>query len=374
MNILLNITDCELTKFSGDLSFYRHLLDLKVEGLKFHTLNGRGRILREVRKVFERVNRRCWPEGIRQALFRASRWSYLHPSNLKGMDLVVSHILFPYMAVERTPIIWSSQGISPSFYYDATGPFTQEDVVHLYNTFGSKASLLMIWTRSGCRNVQNLCSLRTPIKVLPPITNFQSVDENSRKLQPKQAACQILFVGRDPSRKGLFDVLEAYRRLLAKGIDLAFDAVSRLTPAQERELGSIRGVTLYMGITDALVAELMERADVLVLPTYAETYGFVLLEAMARGCALITSDYEPLNELVVEGENGFVVKPGDVERMAERLEELVLHPHLINRFKENSLRKYRDEFSSERLIPQYVNMFSEVVEQRLPRISRKERE
>jgi glycosyltransferase involved in cell wall biosynthesis len=209
--------------------------------------------------------------------------------------------------------------------------------------------------------VQNLCSLRTPIKVLPPITNFQPVDENSRKLQPKQAACQILFIGRDPSRKGLFDVLEAYQRLLAKGIDVAFDVVSRLTPAKERELRGIRGVTLYTDINNALVAELTERADVLVLPTYAETYGLVLIEAMARRCALVTSDYEPLNELVVGGENGLVVKPGDVGKITECLEHLATHPDLVIKLKENNLKKYRNEFSANVLIPRYLEVFTEVL-------------
>jgi glycosyltransferase involved in cell wall biosynthesis len=277
------------------------------------------------------------------------------------MDLVLSHILWPYSRSHGLPIIWSSQGISPSFYYDATSAFTQEDVVGLYNAFGNKASLLLIWTESGSKNVQNLCSLRTPIKVLPPITNFQPVDENSRKLQPKQAACQILFIGRDPSRKGLFDVLEAYQRLLAKGIDVAFDVVSRLTPAKERELRGIRGVTLYTDINNALVAELMERADVLVLPTYAETYGLVLIEAMARRCALVTSDYEPLNELVVGGENGLVVKPGDVGKITECLEHLATHPDLVIKLKENNLKKYRNEFSANVLIPRYLEVFTEVL-------------
>ena len=360
MRVLLNLREKELAQFSGDISFYRNLLAFQTDGLHFHLVNRRQWVLREARKVFERANQKIWPRGVRRLLLKVSRKSYIHPSNLNGVDVILSHILFPIVQGHDTPIIWSSQGISPPFYYDAAGPFTQEDVVDLYNDFGNRADLLLIWTRSGANTVKNLCSLRTPIAVLPPVMDVQPLDKDRRTLPPKLARCQLLFVGRHPERKGLTDLIAAYRQVLARGADIALDVVSQVPASQERDLRLIKGVTYYKDISDALVAELMERADVLVLPTYAETYGFVLIEAMARGCALISSDYEPLNELVVDGENGFVVTPGDVEALTRTLVLLAEQPDLVRRFSEAGLLRYRQEFAPEKLFPRYVTMFEDV--------------
>jgi len=361
MKVLLNLSEEELTRFSGDVSFYANLLRLQGNRITYTLVNEHGRARRELRKAFERANRKAWPRQLRRALFRTSRWSYIHPSNLSGVDIVLSHILFPYIGRCKISVIWSSQGISPAFYYDATGPFTQSDVVDMYNFFGKRANLLLVWTRSGARNIQNLCSVTTPIAVLPPILDVRPVRESARSLSSKSARCQVLFVGRDPRRKGLYDLLDAYQRLLSIGADLALDVVSYVGPAQERALQAVKGVNYYTGIPDDLVAELMERADVLVLPTYAETYGFVLIEAMARGCALITSDYEPLNEPVVDGENGFVVPPGNVEVLTTKLGLMAQRPDLVKRLAENSLLRYQREFAPERLAPQYIEMFHNLV-------------
>lgn len=361
MNILLNVDRRELASFSGDLSFYRHLLAQPMAGVEFRLLNGRGRAFRELRKGFERLNRRSWPEGFRQALLQASRWSYVHPSNLRGVELVVSHILFPPGAARCIPVLWSSQGIAPSFYYAATGPFTREDVAELYRRWGERAALMLIWTRSGAGSIRDLCP-ETPIRVLPPLTCFAPLRPEWRALPPAPASCQILFVGRDPGRKGLSDLLEAYRWARGRGAPIALDVVSRLESPGRGALGGIPGVAVYEGVSESILAELMERADVLVLPTRAETYGFVLLEGMARGCALIASACPPLDELVEEGRNGFLVPPSDGDQLAGRLERLGRDRALLDDLKENSRRKYRREFSAEVLAPRYLEMFREARE------------
>jgi glycosyltransferase involved in cell wall biosynthesis len=53
----------------------------------------------------------------------------------------------------------------------------------------------------------------------------------------------------------------------------------------------------------------MNEADVLVHPTYMESFGMAVLEALSHGLAVIATDVYALREMVVDGENGFLLKP-----------------------------------------------------------------
>lgn len=85
-------------------------------------------------------------------------------------------------------------------------------------------------------------------------------------------------------------------------------------------------------------------SSVYVLPSYREGTPRTVLEAMAMGRAIITTDAPGCRETVIDGDNGFLVEVKSVESLVEAMEKLILQPELItqmgSRSREIALHKY----------------------------------
>jgi glycosyltransferase involved in cell wall biosynthesis len=71
------------------------------------------------------------------------------------------------------------------------------------------------------------------------------------------------------------------------------------------------------------LVELYQQSDLFVLPTRADCYSLVALEAMACGLPVIVSSIGGIPDIVVEGETGYLVNPDDLPTLSARLDTLV---------------------------------------------------
>lgn len=144
--------------------------------------------------------------------------------------------------------------------------------------------------------------------------------------KPKREKIVVTFVGAAFYRKGGVELLRAFCNLKYKGA-VHLNVVSRLdkegymdehaTKEVEQEikstLASHPDITYYNSLDNRSVSELFLRSDVGILPSYAETYGYTLLEAMACGCAVASTDMSPFPEFV-SNDWGWLVNIPKVER------------------------------------------------------------
>ena len=207
MTILLNITKEELSSVSGDISYYKQILSLEGAGVEFRLVENATWLQRNLHKVYERLNWLLWPRPLRRWLLVRSRTVVIPGSCLHGVDVIFSHLLFPILkGPDSPPVVWSSQGISPEFYYERTSRFTQADVAELYNKLSSMATCALIWTESQARTVSELCDLACDMVVIPPIIQVKMGTGEETELPGSEADCRFLFVGREPGRKGLMSL------------------------------------------------------------------------------------------------------------------------------------------------------------------------
>src|SRR5699024_1394218 len=133
---------------------------------------------------------------------------------------------------------------------------------------------------------------------------------------------EIVFLGRiDESRKGLDILLRALARL---------DREVRCTVIGGGARREVPGVDFVGRVSDADKAEILGRADIYVAPnTGGESFGIVLVEAMAAGCAVVASDLEAFS-LVVDSESdtpaGLLFQTGSDRDLAEKLRALIDAP------------------------------------------------
>jgi glycosyltransferase involved in cell wall biosynthesis len=76
------------------------------------------------------------------------------------------------------------------------------------------------------------------------------------------------------------------------------------------------------------VAKRLSESDVFILPSFAEGVPVVLMEAMASGIPVVTTQIAGISELVEDGKSGFVTRPGDAEMLSLRILELLRKPKM----------------------------------------------
>jgi phosphatidylinositol alpha-mannosyltransferase len=139
---------------------------------------------------------------------------------------------------------------------------------------------------------------------------------------------RILFVGRDEPRKGLRVLLDAFHRLPGEP-RLVLVGPQGSFGERVRALGRLAEADLRCELA---------RADVLVAPSLGgESFGLVLLEAMAAGLPVVASDIPGYRELV-PGEAGRLVPPADPDALAAALEGLLADSELRRRLGEAGRR------------------------------------
>jgi len=364
MRVLLNTTVSELDRLGGDFTHYRDWLRLSSPGCEFVPVSGDGARRAAVlsRKVLERACRTWQPVSVRRGLLLLSRLLYVPPVAAGEADLILSHLLFPWLPSRSVPIVWSSQGISPAIYYERynRGQWTTEDVAFVYRVLGRRATAVMIFTQSCARNVVTCCpELEEKIWVVPPPV-FVDIRASMPKPSVRDGVIRLLFVGIDAVRKGLPTVVEAFAAIKAKHPNVELDIVSRPSPELQARIGALNGVRLHLSSFGVDVKAMMGRADVFVLPTRADTYALAAVEAMAHGCAVVISDLEPLPEIIPDGEVGFVVPGDDVGALASKLEVLATESDLLRTLQDQARRKYSTCHSPDAVTRRLLPMFEQI--------------
>jgi len=138
----------------------------------------------------------------------------------------------------------------------------------------------------------------------------------------------ILFVGRFESRKGLLHLLKAYRILRKTGCDCRLLVVGG--GPQDREMRrylatrKLGGVEFLGRVSDDERDALFKTADIYCSPaTGRESFGIVLLEAMAAGTAIVASDIHGYKGVLRRGREGLLVPPGQPKAIAAALAQLL---------------------------------------------------
>ncbi len=128
----------------------------------------------------------------------------------------------------------------------------------------------------------------------------------------------VLFVGSLSQRKGLGDLLAAVRLLKTKTIRVLLcgrGIVDRQLISAYPEIKT----EVKVGLSRADLVRQMHDADVLVMPSLAEGFGHVILEAMACGLPVIATPHTCAPDVIEAGAHGFIVPVRDPEGIAERI-------------------------------------------------------
>ena len=206
------------------------------------------------------------------------------------------------------------------------------------------------------------------IKVMPNWINlerFQIDNSNISNKRSDQASSKtILFVHWLSKRKGAdmivpitkhlinFEHLTSNLRLLVIGDGPYKEALSK--SIKENQLENY--IEVLGGIPNKDLPEYYARADIFIMPSMEEGFPRVLLEAMASGIPYVASDVGAVRELSPEAAQRFLVKPGDVEMFAHKIENLFSDENVYADFQREELEKVK-EYSIGNVVDKFIKLF-----------------
>jgi glycosyltransferase involved in cell wall biosynthesis len=126
---------------------------------------------------------------------------------------------------------------------------------------------------------------------------------------------------------------------------------------QARELGLADRVVFLGKRND--IPELLNGCDIFVLPSLYEGLPLSIMEAMAAGKPVVASDIGGVNELVRDGETGYLVPPGDTQALAHGINTLVSDPALARKMALAGKTLAEKEFSADSMVAGVTNIYKE---------------
>jgi phosphatidylinositol alpha-mannosyltransferase len=176
----------------------------------------------------------------------------------------------------------------------------------------------------------------------------------------------LLFVGRLDPRKGLHYLIEAMPEITARTngrVRLLVIGDSYLRPRFEASVpSSVRDRVRFLGhVPLGDLPRWYRTGDIFISPASGnESFGIVLLEAMASGCPVVASDIPGYRSVVVPDENGIAVPPGNVAALAAAISSLALDPERRQLLAQRG-RQRAQEFAWPRVTDRIEAVYREVL-------------
>ena len=190
-----------------------------------------------------------------------------------------------------------------------------------------------------------------------PIVDVQPPIQNSE--------FRILSIGRAHWKKGYHFALNACKILKDKGMKFQYTIIGGAGDEellfQRHQLRLENEVELLGRIPFDQVLMRMKEADLFFLPSVEEGIANVVLESMALGTPVLTTDCGGMTETVRDGENGWVVPIRDVQAMAEKILWIANYPDEVQQILIQKAREtIEEQHTIQRMVKDFERLFEEI--------------
>lgn len=211
---------------------------------------------------------------------------------------------------------------------------TDKDIKVIYNFVDEKE-----YHPKTENNLRQQYNIADDEKVMIHISNFRKVKNvqdiiHTFKKVHEQTASKLLLIGDGPE----------------------YSAMKKLVHTLE-----ISDSVLFLGKQNN-ISEIISMADVMLLLSEKESFGLVLLEGMACGVPSIGTNIGGIPEVIEHGKTGYMVELGDTDQAATYALELLNNPEKLEQFSNSALARVEDDFLSEKIVQQYINLYNEILD------------
>lgn len=178
----------------------------------------------------------------------------------------------------------------------------------------------------------------------------------------------LLFVGLISPRKGLLDLVKAMKIIIERIQDVKLNIVGSIESKKYFDIlneyvktNKLKGNVNFTGyLSEAELKQKYREATLFVLPSYEESQGIVLLEAMACGKPVVASNVGGIPFVVEEGKTGLLFESGNIEDLADKIMTILENEKLREKMSEAG-RERAKEFTWDKIAERTVEVYKEIL-------------
>src|SRR3954465_5386144 len=273
-------------------------------------------------------------------------------------------------------VVHVHEPLAPLVGWDAM-VFRGAPVVGTFHAYSTKGFPNHVATLLGARRRMNQLSARIAVSdaaawtgrrwfggeytIIPNGVDIEAAPKGSK---PQSDELRLLFVGRAEERKGLPVLLSAFQalvehvpsRLTVIGADP--DELARLIADPDL----LSHIDVLGKVSDSVLWRQLGEADLLCAPSLpGESFGMVLIEAMAAGTPVIASGIAGYNDVVTDGVDGVLVPPADPQALAEELQLLAHEPERLAGLRRAG-RRSAERYAWPRVADEVMQVYERAIE------------
>lgn len=282
-----------------------------------------------------------------------------------GLPCGISAIALKYIL--DIPYIVSLRG--------ADVPGFVEREIHFYH-FIAKPLIKLIWRKAfrvvtnsqGLRNLASETCPEVPIEIIPNGVNCQIFNPTEKNPD----VLNLLYVGRFSKQKGL-EYLPPLMQILKEKLKIPFHLNLIGDGPNKKEIKKSiddMGLSQYVSFCGWIVdryelSSYYQKSSIFVFPSLFEGMPNAILEAMASGLAIVASNVAGNEELVRNGENGYLHNIGDVQGIADSIIKLASDKNLLDSFGAVSRKIAVEQYSWSHVADNYLQMLSNYTQHKI---------
>lgn len=187
-----------------------------------------------------------------------------------------------------------------------------------------------------------------------------------------QSKIRIIYLGNLLPGKGIYDIIKGISLLPPDIMDrVCMDVVGSWAEKKTRiecmnMVAREKLPIVFRGPAyDTEKLDFLKNAEIFVFaPRMPEGHPYVIIEAMAAGLPIISTNQGAIPESVIDGKNGFIVETCNPKQIAEKIEFLIKHPQIREKMGRESRHLYEENFTEEKMIKRLCRVFNTVLEER----------
>lgn len=348
------------------------------DGISFYLLTAHWGDLAEIESrkslTIERL-RSCRKEAYRANLLAMgcfvwkSFWRALRIIKIWQPDLIHAHFAVPGGAsaalaglITKTPYILTIHGGDvPGGAPEKTGKWFK--FIQPFTGFIWKNASKIITVSQYSRKLAQT-HYQVEIEVIPNGIDIKTYKNSSNDVHDPP---QLLFIGRFSPEKNptavpiiLSRIKDGNWKCKMIGNGPQLDEVKELINRLElEERITLTGWQSQEDVTTALLS-----SDILVMPSLREGMPMAGLQALAAGNALVLSNVGDCSDMVDLEENGYLIKPDNIDGFSKAIKELIASPRKLKAYKKHSKHKAA-QFDLQQILDQYKDIFAKVLEENI---------
>ena len=315
---------------------------------------------------------RGWIRAARMSLWppRLTGWRHLLQATvlrdeMRRAGVSHAHAHFATTAARLANLAWHMGGPTYSVTAHAKDIYHEEvRVDHLRDKL-SGATFVATVSRPNRDYLGSILDGRSRLHVIP---NAVALERVGPARANRSASALVVAVGRLIEKKGIADLVHACGLLVERGVDVRLEIAGDGPLRIELEQAAARwgaNVIFHGALPHEAVLALYRRAAVFCLPCVVASTGdrdglpTSVLEAMALGVPVVTTDVNGLRELVVDGRTGLVVPERDPQALADALARLLGDTALAEQLAAVARQLVESRYSLERSVAELRALFPE---------------